>query len=203
MTDMERRSGGNGVEARAQDDGKRTLVGYAAVFNSDAKIGDWFIERVAPGAFDAALDADIRALVDHDWGRVIGRTKSGTLRLSVDATGLRAEIDVPDTADGRDLLVLVERGDISGMSFGFRVTKQEWDESGDVPVRTILGAELFEVSAVAMPAYEDTTLAKRSFDELRGEAERRAANAAAAARRVAHKRAAMEMKFRGIPQGAS
>lgn len=203
MTDLERRSSGTGVETRAREDGKRTLVGYASVFNSDAKIGDWYIERVAPGAFDAALASDVRALVDHDWGRVIGRTKSGTLRLSVDARGLLAEIDVPDTTEGRDLMVLVERGDISGMSFGFRVTKQEWDESGETPVRTILGVDLFEVSAVAFPAYEDTTLAKRSLDAIRGEVELRAQNATAAARRIAEKRAAMEMKFRGIQQGVS
>jgi HK97 family phage prohead protease len=84
--------------------------------------------------------------------------------MSVDSRGLKVEIDIPDTADGRDLWVLVERGDISGMSFGFRVTKQSWDETGEVPVRTILEVELYEVSAVAFPAYDDTTLAMRSLD---------------------------------------
>lgn len=209
MTDIEKRGGLHGVEARA-DDEKRTLVGYAAVFNSDTSIGDWWIERIAPGAFAATIGGDVRALVDHDMGRVIGRTKSGTLRLSEDDRGLRVEVDVPNTTDGNDLWTLVERGDISGMSFGFRVTKQEWDETGDVPIRTIQAVDLFEVSAVAFPAYDDTTIGKRSLESARAEAEaektaeqRKAENKAAAERRLAEKRAAMEQKFRGIRQDAS
>lgn len=208
MTDIEKRGGLHGVEARA-DDEKRTLVGYAAIFNSDTTIGDYFVERIAPGAFADTIKGDIRALVDHDPGRVVGRTKSGTLRLVEDSKGLRAEIDVPDTSDGRDLWTLVERGDISGMSFGFRVTKQEWDESGDMPIRTIRGIELFEVSAVAFPAYDDTSIGVRSLEAIRAEAEaasaeeqRKQENAAAAARRVAEKRAALEQKIRGIRQDA-
>lgn len=204
MTDFEKRGSGLGVETRADDD-KRTLIGYAAVFNSDTTIGDFFIERIAPGAFDKAIVGDVRALVDHDTGRVIGRTKAGTLRLAVDERGLKAEIDVPDTADGRDLWTLVERGDISGMSFGFRVTKQEWDETGDLPVRTIMEVELYEVSAVAFPAYDDTSIGVRALEAARDEARKadderakKAADAAAAARRVAEKRAAMEQKIRGI-----
>lgn len=209
MTDIEKRGGLHGVEARA-DDEKRTLVGYAAVFNSDTDIGGWWTERIAPGAFANAIGGDVRALVDHDMGRVIGRTKSGTLRLKEDERGLHVEIDVPDTSDGRDLWTLVERGDISGMSFGFRVTHDEWDESGDVPKRTIHKVELFEVSAVAFPAYDDTSIGKRSLDAARSEAEsaktdeqRKAENKAAAARRVAEKRALAEQKFRGIRQDAS
>lgn len=166
MTKFEKRSVLLGVETRAEDD-KRTLVGYAAVFNSPADIGGWWIEEIAPGAFADALGADVRALVDHDPGRVIGRTKSGTLRLSEDSKGLRVEVDVPDTTDGNDLWTLVERGDISGMSFGFRVTKQEWDETQDPPRRTIQAIELFEVSAVAFPAYDDTTIGKRALEEFR------------------------------------
>lgn len=202
---VEKRGGQLGVECRAQDE-KRTLAGYAAVFNSDTTIGDYFIERIAPGAFDKAVaDGDVRALVNHDTGRVIGRTRSGTLRLATDSRGLKVEIDVPDTADGRDLLTLVERGDISGMSFGFRVTKQEWDETGDMPVRTIQEVELFEVSAVAFPAYDDTSLAKRSLEDARAELEaaraaeeKRQHDAAAFRRRTADRRARMEHKFRGF-----
>lgn len=209
MSEFEKRGGLHGVEARAEDE-KRTLAGYAAVFNSDTNIGDWWIERIAPGAFAGTISGDIRALVDHNMGRVIGRTKSGTLRLKEDAHGLRVEIDVPDTTDGNDLWTLVERGDISGMSFGFRVTKQEWDETGDMPIRTIHAVDLFEVSAVAFPAYDDTTLGKRSLEAARAEAEeaktadqRKADNKAAAERRVAGKRALAEQKFRGIRQEAS
>ncbi|MBS7737932.1 MULTISPECIES: HK97 family phage prohead protease [unclassified Chelatococcus] len=201
MTEFEKRGGTLGVEAR-DDDSKRTLIGYAAVFNSDTTIGDYFVERIAPGAFDAALNADVRALVNHDTGRVVGRTKSGTLRLSADSRGLRVEIDVPDTVDGRDLWTLVQRGDISGMSFGFSVTKQEWDESGDRPVRTILGVDLFEVSAVAFPAYDDTSLAMRSLEAIRTDGERRRSNATAARRRIAERKAHMEQSIRGIRQEA-
>lgn len=194
MSDIEKR-GVPGIEARADGD-VRTLAGYAAVFNRDANIGDFFVERIAPTAFDKALDGDVRALVNHDSGRVIGRTKSGTLRLSTDTKGLRVEIDVPDTSDGRDLLTLVERGDISGMSFGFRVTRQEWDTSGDTDLRIIHEVELFEVSAVAFPAYDDTSIALRSLEEARKERGRH--NAEAAQRRIAERKARSEQKFRGI-----
>jgi HK97 family phage prohead protease len=201
MTNFEKRSLVGDVEYRAEGD-KRTLVGYAAVFERLAMIGSYFKEKIAPGAFAESISGDVRALVDHDTGKVIGRTKSGTLRLEEDGKGLHVEIDVPDTTVGNDLLVSVERGDISGMSFGFRVTKETWDETGDVPVRTIEKLELSEVSAVAFPAYDDTTIARRSLDAARA-AVSRSDNAAAAARRVAEKRAGMEQKFRGIRQGAS
>jgi hypothetical protein len=208
MKDLEKRSGLLGVEFR-EAEGKRTLVGYAAIWNSDTTIGDYFIERIAPGAFTAALRGDVLALCDHDIGRVIGRTKSGTLRLSEDAKGLAVEIDVPDTTDGNDLWTLVKRGDVSGMSFAFRATKQEWDDTGDLPKRTILEAELYEVTATALPAYPDTELAARSLEAVREEveqvkkdAEKRAADAAAARRRVAEREAAQEQRIRGIRQDA-
>lgn len=158
---LEKRSMMQAPELRA-DDGKKTVKGYAAVFNSQTDIGGYFRESIAPGAFKDAIGGDVRALVDHDSGRVIGRTKAGTLRLSEDERGLAVEIDLPDTTDGRDLAALVERGDIDGMSFGFNVTHDEWDETGDIPVRTIHAVELHEVSAVTWPAYADTTLAMRS-----------------------------------------
>jgi hypothetical protein len=165
---VERRSVAAPPELRATDTGK-TISGYAAVFNEVADIGGSFREIIAPGAFKGTLDGDIRALVDHDSGRVIGRSKAGTLRLTEDAHGLRTEIDLPDTTDGRDLAVSLERGDISGMSFGFRVTHDEWDETGEIPTRTIRSVELFEVSAVAFPAYEGTELALRSLEASRNE----------------------------------
>lgn len=156
------------VEVRAAQNG-RTIGGYAAVFNSTADIGDSFREVIAPGAFASAMSADVRALIDHDSGRVIGRTTAGTLRLKEDDTGLAVEIDLPDTTDGRDLAVLMERGDISGMSFGFIVTKQTWDETGPIPTRTIEAVDLREVSVVAFPAYDDTSIALRDLDSARKE----------------------------------
>ncbi len=88
MTDIEKRGGALGVEFRSESD-KRTLTGYAVVWNSDTTIGDYFVERIAPGAFTKALRGDILALVNHDTGRVVGRTRSGTLRLAEDSHGLK------------------------------------------------------------------------------------------------------------------
>jgi len=178
---LETRTLSRRLEVRAGDAG-RTIVGYAAMFNSQTVIGENYREIIAPGTFASALGADVRALIDHDSGRVIGRTTAGTLRLREDATGLAIEIDLPDTSDGRDLGVLIDRGDISGMSFGFNVTKQSWDETGDIPTRTIQAVDLHEVSVVAFPAYPDTTIALRSLDEARRE--RRQHNFSAAAQRL-------------------
>jgi HK97 family phage prohead protease len=178
----------------------KTAKGYAALFNTRAEIAGAFVEVIAPGAFQGAVDgADVRALIDHDSGRVIGRTKAGTLRLAEDDQGLMVEIDLPDTTDGRDLAVQLERGDISGMSFGFRVTKEEWDETGDMPVRTIRAVDLFEVSAVAFPAYADTTIALRSLDQARKEQRRK--NFSAAAHRLRMK-ANLDLRSRKIESKA-
>lgn len=166
MTKIEQRGGLHGVEVRAEGD-KRTLVGYAAVFNSPADIYGIWTETIEPGAFSSQLNADVRALINHDSGRVIGRTKAGTLRLAEDSKGLRVEIDVPDTTDGNDIWVSCERGDVSGMSFGFRVTKETWDETVNPNRRVIQAVELHEVSACAFPAYDDTSIGLRSRDEWR------------------------------------
>lgn len=197
MSKIEKRTASAGVEAVANGE-TRTLVGYASVFNSPTDIGDWFTEIIAPGAFASQLGGDIRALIDHDSGRVIGRTTSGTLRLSEDAKGLRAEIDLPNTSDGNDLWELVGRGDISGMSFGFVVTKELWDDTNDMPVRTVMEVELIEVSAVAFPAYDDTELGKRSLQEWRdahpAEPQEPNTNSAAAPKtRAAHTKARLSI----------
>jgi HK97 family phage prohead protease len=174
------------VEQRANDDGDVIVAGYAAVFGGTADIGGYFREIIARGAFTNTLrTADVRAYFDHDRGRVLGRASAGTLRLKEDDKGLYVEIDLPDTSDGRDVKALIERGDISGMSFGFSVTHQEWDETIDPPTRTILGVELREVSIVSEPAYDGTSIALRSLDESRKE--RRQQNFSAAARRIGMK----------------
>ena len=155
------------VETRS-DGEKITVAGYAAVFNDEADIGGYFREVIAPGAFSNSINSnDVRAFFDHDRGRVLGRKSAGTLRLREDAKGLAVEIDLPDTTDGRDVRALIERGDISGMSFGFSITKQEWDETVDPPKRTISGVDLAEVSIVSMPAYEGTSIALRSLEDAR------------------------------------
>jgi HK97 family phage prohead protease len=139
----------------------RRLEGYAATFGTPAAIGGHFTETIAQGAFSYSLRAksDILALVDHDPGRVLGRTRSGTLRLSEDSRGLAFDIDVPDTQTGRDVLALAERGDLGGMSFGFTAL----DEQRDGEARELRSVELHEVSVVlAWPAYDGTIVQARS-----------------------------------------
>jgi HK97 family phage prohead protease len=183
------------IEVRAAGDSGRKIGGYAAVFNTETDIGGYFREKIAPGAFASAIKSDVRALIDHDSGRVIGRTTAGTLRMVEDETGLSVEIDLPDTTDGRDLATLIERGDISGMSFGFMVTKQSWDETGDTPLRTIEAVDLFEVSVVAFPAYDDTSIGMRSLEMARGKG---LVNHLGATRRISERKARMEQQFRNI-----
>lgn len=183
--ESETRSLSQPVEGR-ESEGRMTVAGYAAVFGEAADIGGWFDEVLAPGAFTETLrSADVRAYFGHDRNRVLGRSASGTLRLSEDQKGLAVEIDLPDTSDGRDARALIQRGDITGMSFGFRVTREEWDETGDKPRRTIREVELHEVSIVSEPAYDGTSIALRSLDAARRE--RRQQNFNAAARRLGMK----------------
>lgn len=177
--EAEQRSHVAPVERRADGD-TVTVAGYAAVFGEATDIGDWFREVLAPGAFTRTLrTADPRAYFDHDRGRVLGRKSAGTLRLVEDAKGLAVEIDLPDTSDGQDVRKLIERGDITGMSFGFIVTRQEWDETVSPPLRTIHEVELLEVSIVSEPAYEGTSIALRSLEEARSARRRRNFSAAA------------------------
>jgi HK97 family phage prohead protease len=148
------------IEVRAARDNPRRLEGYAATFGTEARIGD-FVETIRAGAFSATLasGADVLALVDHDATRVLGRTKSGTLRLSEDTRGLAFSLDLPDTQTARDVLALAERGDIGGMSFGFRATGENWSGKR----RELRAVELREISIVqSWPAYSDTVVEARS-----------------------------------------
>lgn len=147
------------------------LVGHAAVFNTTIEIGRWFRERVAPGAFKRAVaEDDVRALFNHDENWVLGRTHSKTLKLAEDEKGLAVDIIPPDTQLVRDLVLTpIERGDVSQMSFAFRVRKEEWDETGDMPLRTLLEVELFDVAPVTFPAYPTTDIGLRSLEAFRKE----------------------------------
>lgn len=147
------------------------IAGHAAVFNTLTDIGGYFREKVAPGAFrDAIARDDVRALFNHNPDYVLGRNKAGTLRMSEDDVGLAVEIDPPDTQLARDLLVSMERGDISQMSFGFMVRKQMWEEDANgVVTRTLQEVELFDVSPVTYPAYPTTDVGVRSLDAWRKE----------------------------------
>lgn len=154
------------------DNGKpKTLVGYAAVFNSLSEELWGFREQVRPGAFAESLRRgdDVRATIEHQGGlTTLGRSTAGTLKLAEDTVGLRSEIILPDTQASRDVMELIERGDISQMSFAFTVRKQEWYEpdEGDV-IRTLIEVDLHDVSVVTYPAYVDTSVAVRSLNQWR------------------------------------
>ncbi|MGE8080503.1 HK97 family phage prohead protease [Peribacillus loiseleuriae] len=142
----------------ATEDKPSMITGYAAVFNSKTTIGDWFEEIIEPGAFARSLseNGDIRALFNHNWDNVLGRTKSGTLRLEEDERGLKFDIELPNTSVGRDLAESMSRGDINQCSFGFWITEETWDYSVEPALRTIHEVELYEISVVSIPAYDDT-----------------------------------------------
>jgi HK97 family phage prohead protease len=149
-----------GVALRMDDAAEsRTVRGHAAVYNEMSEdFGGWR-ERIAPGAFGDLAGADIRALWDHDTGHVLGRTRSGTLRLSEDDRGLAVEIDMPDHASA--VMEAMRRGDVDQMSFGFYTRKDAWEKIDGQAVRTLVDVELIEVSIVAIPAYPQTDAALR------------------------------------------
>ena len=141
----------------------RRLTGYIAKFDSPAQCGE-FTDIIRRGAFAASLasGADILALADHDYSRVLGRTKSGTLTLAEDATGLAFTLDLPDTQAGRDLAALAQRGDLGGCSFAFTVPKGGDQWTGNT--RELRNVTLDEVSIVqSRPVYGATEVHLRSL----------------------------------------
>lgn len=174
-----------GVEVRAAEPNEgdaeasnSTFVGHAAVFNTRTAIGNpltWgFYEEIAEGAFTKTLsEGDARMLVDHDSCMVVARVSAGTLKLSQDATGLAVEADLdPELSYVRDLEANLRNGNITGMSFGFYVVKDDWSveevelsdgNTAEIEVRTILEVRLLEVSAVTFPAYEETDAGLRAL----------------------------------------
>lgn len=158
------------VDGDAVDTGGERFIGYAAKFNSRTAIGNplkWgFYEEIAPGAFTKTLqEGDARMLIDHDSYYVVSRVSAGTLALAEDALGLPVDSAL-DTGLSyvSDLKANVRNKNITGMSFGFYVVKDDWaledvelnGQTAQVEVRRILEVRLIEVSAVTFPAYEDT-----------------------------------------------
>lgn len=165
------------VELRVvPDDDGTTLRGHAAVFGSDSLDLGGFIEHVAPGAFAGSLrraeenpsEALIHAFWNHDSGIPLGSTRSGKLALREDERGLAFELNAKRLTPAQ--LDAVQDGDMR-MSFGFRTIQDKWEQRDGKPLRTLLDVELFEVSLVSQPAYPDTTVAVRSMEEWRSEAE--------------------------------
>lgn len=173
---IERRSGGTLMldETEKRDDGTpvKRLFGYAAKFDNEAVIGGLFREKIKSTAFTRSLQDgdDVVAYFQHGaepWP--IGRRSSGTLRLDADDVGLKFDLDLPDTQAGRDLEVLIRRGDISEMSFAFQPRERGvvWArDNGELPLRELTDVQLFDVSPVVRAAYSGTSVSVRSAETV-------------------------------------
>jgi HK97 family phage prohead protease len=153
------------VRVSTSDDGSHSVSGYAIVFNSPSVDLGGFTEIVAPTSLTRTLvdNPDILCLRDHKPELLLGRTKAGSLTLSVDEKGLRFTCSLPATSTGNDLAANLQRGDIDSCSFGMSVRDDKWvsDEKGNV-IRTLLDIDLFEISVVSFPAYEATSASIRT-----------------------------------------
>lgn len=172
------------VRATEGDEGKRTITGAIKYSSDSAEMrdywGDTFVETIDKEAFkDSITSRNVVGLWSHDTSQILGNTKSGTLRLTNTDTELRFELDIPNTTVGNDAWELIQRGDVDGVSFGMRVTKDKWTsekrEDSRIYKRLILDAELYEISPVAFPAYPANEVAARSLEEFK-DSEKRAAD---------------------------
>jgi uncharacterized protein len=147
------------VDVASLDTRGRTVHGYAAIYNTLSDDLGGYREQIAPGAFGGVLDSDVRALLNHDPNEVLGRTKSGTLRLFDEQRGLRFELDLPDSPLGENMRTAIRRGDLDGASFRFEVGDEDWN--GDI--RTIKGVkELHDVTLATYPAYPAASVELRT-----------------------------------------
>lgn len=151
-------------ELRIADEGDGPRVtGYAAVFDQWSENLGGFREKIEPGAFAGAVGGDVRALWNHNADYVLGRTASGTLRLSEDDHGLAFEVEPPDAQWARDALATMRRGDVNQMSFGFETVRDHWEQGEDGEAkRTLLEVRLHDVSPVTFPAYPQTNAQVRA-----------------------------------------
>lgn len=143
------------------------LEGYFAIFNSVYELWPGATESIAPGAFDKSVSDDVRALFNHNSDIVLGRTSAGTLELNQDSHGLwgRIRINLDDT-DAMNAYSRIQRGDVTGCSFGFDIESEETDYRDDGTVHwTITGVSpLYEISPCTFPAYKETTVSARKHD---------------------------------------
>ncbi len=171
-----------GIEHR-DDNGKRVISGYGAIFYDGTAATEYDVwgdgsqlERVMAGSFDRALrEDDTRSFFNHEPSMILGRRTAGTARLSVDAKGLKYEIDVANTTAGNDTWESIQRGDVTGASIMFRAVSQ-WiqDEDQGIWIRNVTEFKpLYEVGPVVFPAYTATTAQSRGGlpEDLRAELE--------------------------------
>ena len=164
------------IRAESREDGTAVLVGRPVVFNKETIIGGMFREVIKNGALDGADLSDVLLLVNHEAYRIpLARSRASkrTMDIKVDSEGLYIEavIDVENNPDARAVYSAIQRGDLSGMSFAFRVASngekwQDYYNGNELPLRTITAIEVVhEVSIVNKPAYKDTTVVARSERE--------------------------------------
>lgn len=147
---------------------KRNVTGHAAVYNSySVDMGGWR-EIIMPGAFTRAIrSSEVVALFNHNDDQLLGRTSSGTLKISEDSKGLFYDLNMPESRG--DLIELIERGDLTKNSFAFSVKEARWEIQDGIETRVIDEIDrLYDVSLVTSPAYENTDVALRSLKEFRG-----------------------------------
>lgn len=166
IEEAERRMVTESVEIREEGD-EKYIEGYAFVFGAQADLGG-FTEEIAVGAADEVMNDDVRGLLNHEANIVLGRTKSGTMTLALDARGLKYRIKYnpndPDHVSAREKIM---RGDISQSSFAFRTKDDKWEVKNGKDHRTILKfSRLIDVSPVTYPAYPDATVAARSLSKI-------------------------------------
>lgn len=157
----------------------KVVGGYVVKYNMYSETmtdhwGDKFIEVISENAFIKSLETKSqKALWNHNTDLVLGSVKSGTLTLFNDNVGLRCEINLPDTQAGEDAFESIKRGDVDGMSFGFRCINNNWDiveiDGEEVYKRTILEAELIEISPTVFVAYPDSQISCRSLESFKTE----------------------------------
>ena len=164
-----------GFEMRAEEDGMK-VTGYAAVFNAPAVLyedGNYqYKEQVDRRAFDNALMTDVVMNYNHQ-GKPVARTKNGTLSLTTDDVGLKISADLSGTEEGRRLFEEIRGGYIDKMSFAFTVSEEAYDN--DSHTRTITGVKrLYDVAAVDIPAYDQTSISARDWFTAEAEAQAKA-----------------------------
>ena len=153
------------LDLNANDEAAEKIIsGYFIVFNSETELYEGCFEEIAPESFDNVDLSDVRALIDHETSKVLGRTKPETLTLSVDAKGVYGEIKVNENdTEAMNLYSRVQRRDVDQCSFGFNILDEAMETRDDGSYKfTIKAIELFEVSVVTFPAYADTAVEARS-----------------------------------------
>ncbi len=158
-----------GIEIRAATEENASIgfKGHAAMFDKRTWIGPkkfGFYEEVREGAFTKAIkESDVRMLLNHDPNYLLARNTSGTLRLTEDGKGLAVDADMAPTSYAKDLAIVMDRGDLSQMSFSFLPVKEEWGSTDDGDdVRSLIELSLYDVSPVTFPAYTETDAALRA-----------------------------------------